>query len=297
MICTIDPCEKETRNNDPFTSKVAVITGGSRGIGFNTAKALVDRGVKVVIGDILDKEGNEAVKELNEKAGKQVAAFIHTDVTKYNDLLSLFELADKSFGSVDIAILNAGITGVSGGGVFTPLDDDGDMFLHEVNMGGVIKGDKVALLYMGKKQDQGGVIINIASMAVPVLSSYTASKHAVVGWTRSLANMKAICNVRVNAVKKPQNLEATPSTKMEYIVQAMLKCMEDTSLSGDLVLALPDGIYVQPNYVPPGDDHIHINDEKSSISPEFIEKYPKIQQGAINWGKKKLKEAIQLADL
>ncbi|KAI8145481.1 hypothetical protein BJV82DRAFT_666729 [Fennellomyces sp. T-0311] len=291
---------------DPYSSKVAVITGGSKGIGYNVAKALVAKGAKVVIGDLLDKEGQAAVKEFNETAGKQVAAYNHCDVTKYSDLIALFGLADKLFGGIDIAILNAGIAGELAGGIFTPLDDRADMLIQEVNLGGVIKGNKVALLHMAKR-GKGGVIINTASMAgfsaFPGLGAYTASKHGVVGWTRSLVNVQDLCDVRVNAVcpywcetdiiaNPPEEssrkfLEATPKTTMEFVVQAFLQCIEDTSLCGDTLQVLPDGVHLEAPYMP----------KESCFTPEFLEKLPELQAEGAQQAKKNLDEALKRAKL
>jgi NAD(P)-dependent dehydrogenase (short-subunit alcohol dehydrogenase family) len=83
--------------------KVAVLTGASRGIGKAIADALIENGANVVIGDILVKEGEEVVAAYNAKAGTKVAAFIHTDVTKYSDNQALFKLADAEFGGVDVS--------------------------------------------------------------------------------------------------------------------------------------------------------------------------------------------------
>ncbi|KAI9471388.1 hypothetical protein BDB00DRAFT_943696 [Zychaea mexicana] len=291
---------------DPYTSKVAVITGGSRGIGYNVAAALVAKGAKVVLGDILDKEGEAAAKELNTRAGKQVAAYIHTDVTKYKDLIALFALAEKTFGGVDIAMLNAGIAGESAGGVFTPLDDRADMLIHEVNIGGVIKGNKVALLHMAKR-GKGGIIINTASIAgfsaMPSIAAYCATKHAVVGWSRSLVNMQSVCGVRVNAVcpywcetdiiANPASdvarrfLEATPKTTMEYVVQAFEQCIEDSDMAGETLLVLPDGIHVQPSFIPP----------ECCFTSEFLEKVPQLTEDGNKETKKKLAQAIKAAKL
>ncbi|KAI9270591.1 hypothetical protein BDA99DRAFT_502214 [Phascolomyces articulosus] len=291
---------------DPFVSKVGVVTGAARGIGYNVAKELVARGAYVVIGDLLDKQGEAAAKEFNDRAGKQVAVYLHTDVTKYKDLIALFALAEKTFGSVDIAVLNAGITGPTACGIFTPLDDEKDMFIHEVNMGGVIKGDKVAILHMAK-HGRGGVIVNTASMAgvtpSSYIASYCASKHAVVGWTRSLSHLKHVCNVRVNAVcpavcpteindnvesqSASEFLKSSPQVPMEVVVQTFMRCIEDTRLSGDILLALPDGTHVQPKYIPPA----------SSISKEFLEKLPQIRKSGNMNDKESLAQAIKNAKL
>ncbi|KAG2220724.1 hypothetical protein INT45_007336 [Circinella minor] len=186
-----------------FTGKVAVVTGGSRGLGKAVAKALVERGSKVVIGDVLDEAGQETVNELNNQAGGSVkaAVYIHTDVSLYKDAIALFKLAESEFGGVDLAFLNAGVINKPDY-IFTPLDDEAEKLLPDVNISGVVKCTRVALLAMAKRG--GGVITITASTAGFVgpfaQSIYNATKHAVVGWTRSLGMLKDICNVRVNAV-------------------------------------------------------------------------------------------------
>lgn len=82
---------------------VAVVTGASRGIGKAVSKALVEQGARVVIGDILDKEGLQTVQELNNSRNDKVAAFIHTDVTIYKDVIALFRFAESVFGGVDVS--------------------------------------------------------------------------------------------------------------------------------------------------------------------------------------------------
>ena len=94
-----------TDEEDYFSGKVAVVTGGSRGVGKAVAQALIERGSKVVIGDVLDKAGQETVNELNKQAGgdSKVAVYIHTDVSIYKDAIALFKLAESEFGGVDVS--------------------------------------------------------------------------------------------------------------------------------------------------------------------------------------------------
>lgn len=84
--------------------KVAVITGGSRGIGKAVAEALVAQGIRVVIGDILDDDGHQTAQELNRQCAgdSQMVAYIHTDVTLYKDVIALFRFAEATFGGVDV---------------------------------------------------------------------------------------------------------------------------------------------------------------------------------------------------
>ena len=94
-----------TDEEDYFSGKVAVVTGGSRGLGKAVAQALIERGSKVVIGDVLDEAGQETVNELNKQAGDNVkaAVYIHTDVSLYKDVIALFKLAESEFGGVDVS--------------------------------------------------------------------------------------------------------------------------------------------------------------------------------------------------
>ncbi|KAI7881594.1 NAD(P)-binding protein, partial [Lichtheimia hyalospora FSU 10163] len=186
-------------------NRVAVVTGASRGIGKAVSKALVEQGARVVIGDVLDKEGLQTVQELNKSRNEKVAAFAHTDVTVYKDVIALFRFAESVFGGVDIAFLNAGKIN-DADNLFLPLDDDKEAELPNTNFLGIVKSTKVAVLHLAKRG--GGVIVNMAStagfqscMQRRQQAHYFATKHAVVGWTRSVGSMlKEICNVRVNAV-------------------------------------------------------------------------------------------------
>ncbi|KAI9490650.1 hypothetical protein BDB00DRAFT_875112 [Zychaea mexicana] len=255
-----------TVSDNYFSGKVAVITGGSRGIGRAVAEALVSRGCKVVIGDVLDQVGQETVNELNTRAaGVKAAAYIHTDVTVYKDVLALFKFAESEFGGVDIAFLNAGVINKPDY-MFSPLDDEAEKLLPEVNISGVVKCTRVAMLAMAKR---GGGVITVTASCAGFLgpfaqSIYNATKHAVVGWTRSLGMLKDICNVRVNAVcphwvetdmrhkitKKgevvvdpyPAFVQQSPTVKIDTVVSGVLSLMEDESRNTETLLTLPPNI-------------------------------------------------------
>ncbi|KAI8097968.1 uncharacterized protein B0P05DRAFT_98294 [Gilbertella persicaria] len=248
--------------------KVAVLTGAASGIGKAVADTLVKLGAKVVIGDLNQELGQSVIDTYNKEAGAQVAAFMRVDVTKYSDNKALFQLAEQAFGGVDIAFLNAGI-GEGANSMFGPLDDEKDERIFDVNTISIIKGTKVALLHMAKRG--GGVIVNTASVAgfysSPFISSYAASKFAVVGYTRSFALMPQICNVRVNAicpywVETPLLINITdeekhkdepsfvniikhsPKTPIHTVVEAFLTLIIDETRNTQTLLALPTGVQV-----------------------------------------------------
>jgi NAD(P)-dependent dehydrogenase (short-subunit alcohol dehydrogenase family) len=178
--------------------RVAVITGGCSGIGLATAKRFVAEGAKVVIGDLSDDRGAEIVAEL----GTDVATYVHVDVTDKDEVDKLFQAAKDTYGSVDIAFNNAGISPPEDDSI---LDTDLDAWrrVQEVNLTSVYLCCKAALPHM---LEQGrGSIINTASFvavmgAATSQISYSASKGGVLSMTRELGVQFARQGVRVNAL-------------------------------------------------------------------------------------------------
>jgi NAD(P)-dependent dehydrogenase (short-subunit alcohol dehydrogenase family) len=175
--------------------RVAVVTGGGSGIGLASARRLAAEGAKVVIGDIDSVAGKAAGDEVG-------GLFVPTDVTSETDIKNLFKAAFDTYGSVDIAFNNAGIS---------PPDDDSILVtgidawrkVQEVNLTSVYYCCKHAIPYM---QRQGkGSIINTASFvalmgAASSQISYTASKGAVLSMSRELGVQFAREGIRVNAL-------------------------------------------------------------------------------------------------
>ena len=175
--------------------RVAVITGGGSGIGLATARRLADEGAKVVIADMDPASGQAAADEVG-------GIFVRTDVTSADDVAAMFKAAKDTYGSVDIAFNNAGIS---------PPDDDSILEtgidawrrVQEVNLTSVYLCCKEVLPYM--LQQGKGSIINTASFVATMAAatsqiSYTASKGGVLAMSRELGVQFARSGIRVNAL-------------------------------------------------------------------------------------------------
>ena len=178
--------------------KVAIVTGGSSGIGRVTAIALAKRGVKITVAARRVKEGEETVR-LVEEAGSE-GIFVKTDVANEDDIRSLVERSTKSYGRLDYAFYNAGIEEI-----MTPFTDQkSEIFdqIMNINVKGVWLSMKYEIPEMIKSG--GGAIVNNSLVAgiigFPQMPIYIASKHAVLGLTKSVAIEFAKSGIRINAI-------------------------------------------------------------------------------------------------
>ncbi len=181
-----------------FDGKVALITGGGRGIGLATALALGREGAKVVVGNRDVKQGEEVVRQVKAAGGE--ATFLKTDVLKEAEIEALVDHAVRTYGRLDVAFNNAGVDGL-----MAPLADQTEenyRLVMDVNVRGVWLAMKYEIKAMLKSG--GGSIINTTSVGgskgFPNLGIYVASKHAVVGLTKTAALELAQSGIRVNCV-------------------------------------------------------------------------------------------------
>jgi NAD(P)-dependent dehydrogenase (short-subunit alcohol dehydrogenase family) len=179
--------------------RVAVVTGGCSGIGLATVRRFAEEGAKLVVGDIDDEGGAKAVAELG---GPERATYVHVDVTDKDQVDALFRTAKETYGSVDIAFNNAGISPPDDDSI---LDTELDAWrrVQEVNLTSVYLCCKAALPYM--LEQKRGSIINTASFvavmgAATSQISYSASKGGVLSMSRELGVQFAREGIRVNAL-------------------------------------------------------------------------------------------------
>ncbi|MCH2501426.1 MAG: glucose 1-dehydrogenase [SAR202 cluster bacterium] len=190
-------------------NKVALISGGARGMGAVEAKMFVQEGAKVVIGDVLDEDGKQTEAEINEAGGECV--FVHLDVTDETAWQDAVAAAVDRFGKLDILVNNAGIARINN--VEDTTSDEWDLVM-DINAKGVFLGTKAAIPEIRKAG--GGSIVNISSIAGLTggrTSSYAASKGAVRLLTKSTAIQYAGESIRCNSVH-PGVIETPMTTPM-----------------------------------------------------------------------------------
>ncbi|WP_163971827.1 SDR family NAD(P)-dependent oxidoreductase [Oceanobacillus halotolerans] len=176
--------------------KIAIVTGGAKGMGETHARKLADEGAKVVIGDVDVENGEKLAESIGDNA-----SFIELDVTNSTSWDQLVKKTKETFGSIDILVNNAGLAGGMPG--LLEIEEDLYKKIIDINQLGVFNGMRAVLPTM--IENNKGSIINISSLAglrhdTTVNPAYTASKFAVRGLTKQAAYEFADKNIRINAV-------------------------------------------------------------------------------------------------
>jgi NAD(P)-dependent dehydrogenase (short-subunit alcohol dehydrogenase family) len=179
-----------------MAGKVAIVTGGARGLGRGIAELFVEEGAKIVIADLRDEDGEALAARLGD-----AARYHRTDVSQREQVQALVDYAVKEFGRLDAMVNNAGITDTSYGRL---IDNDFASFdpVMKVNVLGIMLGTQIAARAMAKTG--GGAIVNLSSISAvrPGFGffSYRASKAAVSAFSQSAAIELAEHNIRVNVI-------------------------------------------------------------------------------------------------
>ncbi len=215
-----------------LTGKVALVSGGARGMGASHVRTMVAEGAKVVFGDILDDEGEVVAKELGDRA-----RYVHLDVTQPEDWDSAVATAVSEFGGLHVLVNNAGIINV---GTIEDYALSEWQRILDINLTGVFLGIRAVVKTM--KEAGRGSIINISSiegMAGTLgCHGYTATKFGVRGLTKSAAMELGPFGIRVNSIHP--GLVKTPMTEWvpEDIFQSALGRIAEPKEVSNLVVYL-----------------------------------------------------------
>jgi NAD(P)-dependent dehydrogenase (short-subunit alcohol dehydrogenase family) len=191
------PIKISINMGNSYNNKVALVIGGTSGIGKATAVAFAKAGAKVVITGRREKEGTGVAAEITKSGG--TAAFFRADVAKDHDVANTMEFVQSTHGRLDVAFNNAG---VEFAGPLDQVTEEQYRRIFDISVWGVLNSMKHEIATMLKSG--GGSIVNTSSVfghiGAPQASIYVAAKHAVEGLTKAVALEFAKQGIRVNSV-------------------------------------------------------------------------------------------------
>lgn len=224
-----------------LTDKVAIVTGGNKGIGRSITETLLDAGAHVFI---FARDIGAALQELIAEYGEQRVAGINGNVKEQSSIVELFEATMNKFGRLDILVNNAATSTMDY--VVNIKEEDWDHVM-DVNAKGVFLCSQLAARRM-LKQDSKSKIINISSQAgkngYRGMGNYVASKHAVLGFTKTMAVELASSNVTVNAVCP--GIVETEMKHRERVEGAKVRGMTAAEIEAEDNSQVPMGRTAQP---------------------------------------------------
>lgn len=197
-----------------FSNKTVIVTGAGNGIGKGIALLYAEKGANVLVADVDEKRGKQTVDLIQSKGGN--ALFVKTDVRFEEEIVRLIEIANLTFGRIDILINNAGISAFKS--PFELSIDEWDNIIN-TNLRSVFLASREAAKYM-RNNKEGGSIVNIAStraiMSEPNSEAYAASKGGIVALTHALAASFSEDRITVNAIS-PGWIETGDYSKLRDI--------------------------------------------------------------------------------
>jgi NAD(P)-dependent dehydrogenase (short-subunit alcohol dehydrogenase family) len=259
----------ENTMSKTLDNKVALITGGTSGIGRDTAVLFAKEGAKVVITGRREAEGKQTLDMVRAAGGEGL--FVQSDVSKASDVESAVRKTVEKYGRLDVAFNNAGVEGG-----WVPLHEQTEEnwdYVHSINLKGVWLSLKYEIQQM-LRQGRGGAIVNMSSVAgligAPGAGVYIASKHGVLGLTKTAAVEYAKQGIRVNAVC-PAVIETAMSERafadpafsrrvlamhplgrfgkpMEVAEAVLWLCSDKSSFTTGQYVGVDGGLLIGPNF-------------------------------------------------
>ena len=202
--------------------KIAVVTGGTRGIGYAIVKKFLENGAKVIIFGSKEESVNKAIEELKKENSSYIVDGAWPKLESLESVQNIFDDIVSKYGKIDILVNNAGISAMDQ--IYNYSEEEFDKIM-DLNVKSVFNCSRAVVSYM--KENGGGVILNTSSMVSiygqPSGCGYPASKFAVNGLTKSLARELGKDNIRVNAVAPGVTLTDMMKNVPESVIEPIIK--------------------------------------------------------------------------